>query len=253
MDHSPQDARPAKRTRAWSSQETRDIIREAAWALLQEYAAEGKSGFELLTVTAVLTRAKEIWREQRGPQGPAFTTGSFYNSWEDLDSMLAELLSEKFTPDGMTIKQQVVEPLRERLDALADLPATEAQTRTLELFQELARGDVNDMLSNFSTTRVWLQTLARAHMPAMQTVIQTVYAQYDALLTPLYQALLDQLGRRPKEDIGLPGFATAITAMHEGLAFRALVDGNIQPQEKVLHIAASTLPGLIDALTEPTQ
>lgn len=206
--------------RAWSKDETKDVLLEAAWLTLVEGS---KTGHVNLDIARVLALAADIWAERHpATQRRTFTRGAVINIWETVGEFQRECLLTKLhalqrerNAGITTLHRQLMQAKKLPLESRAS-----AAKEALTIFGE------QQFLIHAKGPELthYLRLLSRHGLTDVQTDIHRMYATWEKLTLPSFALACSLMGRTldPKS------MAVMITAIIEGAATRAVVDGSTQ-------------------------
>lgn len=193
----------------------------------------------------------EVLRELRSSPAPGeepieLTTGAVAAAFGSKVGFLERIAEELISPS------EVVGGLLSSASQLRDLLGDPDQVR-----RALVLGDLDNTSGTVATTRHWFGAHSQAANPAIADQLRQVYEGVDEALVPLYAAIGEAEGRRPREGFEWQHISAAMTAWLEGFAMRHhyLPDGQKEAPWQTASDAANFLvtgaDGLWRSLTEP--
>lgn len=239
------------RTRAWTSSETRSVILDACYSLIEEAAVSPSTPFLEISVASVTQVANTLWAERFPDFTRALTRGATASNFPGgQPRLILDTIRERIVP---ALIQDAVTGFEQALTRAESMPLPERREFLLEAHQELVIADVTHVMDARETS-IYLRLLAHHWDTSVQEVVAQIYDSFDAMLIPLYERFLVLLGLSLKDDYSIEQFAAGLTAITEGLGIRSVVhhamhDGD--QQASLQSVAAAAARGLITSMTEP--
>jgi AcrR family transcriptional regulator len=239
------------RTRAWTSAETRAVIIDACYSLIEEAAVSPSTPFPEISVASVTQVANAIWAQRFPDFRRELGRGAVASNFPGGQSrLILETIREKIAP---ALIQDAVSGFEEALRTGERLPLPDRHEFLLEAHRELVIADVTHVM-DVRETSTYLRLLAHHWDNEVQAVVAKIYDGFDAMLIPLYERFLGLLGLRLKDAYSVEQFAAGFTAITEGLGIRSVVHHPMQDEEQkasLKAVAAAAARGLIATMTEP--
>lgn len=239
------------RTRAWTSDETRAVIIDACYSLIEEAAVSPSTPFPETSVVSVTEVANAIWAERFPDFRRELGRGAVASNFPGGQSrLILETIREKIVP---ALIQDAVSGFEESLRTAERLPLADRYEFLLEAQRDLVLADVTHVM-DAQETSIYLRLLAHHWNNEVQAVVARIYDGFDAMLIPLYERFLELLGLRLKDAYSIDQFAAGLTAITEGLGIRSVVHHPMQDEEQqasLKAVAVAAARGLITGMTEP--
>lgn len=208
------------RTRQWTSDETREVILDACYEMLQEHAIQESAPFADLSIPQVARRANELWSIKypiyKRTLGPGAVRGNFPGGQPGL---ILETIRTRIVPD---LIGTAVADFDTALTEAEHLPQPQRDEYLTTKRIALAVTRFNYMRTS-NETPAYLHLLAHHRLPSVQKMLAEMYESFDASLIPRYQRMLDLMDRSLVPPLTLNDFAASFTAITEGFGIRAIV------------------------------
>jgi AcrR family transcriptional regulator len=209
---------PVKTAAESASQRTRDELLAAGHRLLVD--APAATAFSHLTANRVSTAAGR-------------TTGAFFHQWPTIEDYLHDLLAYVMHPDRS-------EALRSTSHAIAtELAAGQPFTDALiAACTETVRVTTRDP-QTIVELLAWVRSL---HDEPFRRQMAQLYPGLDADATEIFSALIQLLGREPREPFTVEIIAATCTAVAQGLAGREALTPGFYPADLYAWIILTITP-----------
>lgn len=211
---------PQHKTRQWTSTDTRGVILDACYEMLQEHAVQESAPFADLSIPQVARRANELWSIRypiyKRTLGPGAVRGNFPGGQPGL---ILETIRARVVPD---LIGAALADFDDALEEAEHLPQPQCDEYLTAKRVALAVTRFHYMRTS-NETPAYLHLLAHHRLPTVQNMLAEMYESFDAALIPRYQRMLDLMDRSLVPPLTLNDFAASFTAITEGFAIRAVV------------------------------
>lgn len=209
--------------RAWSKEETKQVLMEAAWLCLVDGANTGKVN---LDIARVLDLASELWTQTHAGDRPrTFTRGAIINIWDTVGDFQRDCVLTKLNDRQREINANI-KAFAGRLHQIKSLPAENRAYATREALATFGKRQLQLHASGPELTH-YLRLLSRHGMPEVQERIHQMYSSEEKLALVAYDLTFKMMGLKLKEKA--KDMAVMVTAIIEGAATRTVVDGSRLP------------------------
>jgi AcrR family transcriptional regulator len=217
---------PVKTAAEIASRRTRDELLAAGHRLLVE--APAATAFGHLTANRVATAAGR-------------TTGAFFHQWPTIEDYLQDLLAFVMHPDRSVALRSASEAIAAEL--AAGHPFTDAIIAACRDTVQVTTRDPQTIVELLA----WVRSL---HDEPFRIQFARLYPGLDADATAVFSALIQLLGREPREPFTVETIAAICTAIAQGLASREALTPGFYPRDVYAWLILSITPLMTRALED---